>query len=289
MSSSSIIFCGTSSFAVPALEKLAKDPAFRIDLVITQPDKPVGRSQELTGSPVKVAAQQLGLTVVQPNKINEWIRSPQSSVLSPHFLVVVSYGQILSQEVLDFPKVAPVNVHASLLPRWRGASPMQHAILAGDRQSGVTVQKMVKELDAGPIVAQEATTIDARETAPTLHDRLAKMGADLLVQTLKKPLKPVEQDASKVTLCGKLTREDGQVDPMTTSAEDIDRKVRALTPWPGVTGSIKGKKVKLLETALTETPRSIALPCAEGTLYVVRVQEPGKKPMSANDWERGLR
>src|SRR3989338_4892464 len=184
MAPHSIIFCGTSAFAVPSLEALAKDPAFTIDLVITQPDKPVGRSQELTPPAVKIAAETLGLKIFQPVKLNQEIGSIQTK---PDFLIVVSYGQILSQEVLDLPKIAPINLHASLLPRWRGASPLQHTILSGDAESGVTAQKIVKELDAGPILGQERTAIDPRETTQTLHDRLAQMGADLLLKTLKHP------------------------------------------------------------------------------------------------------
>ena len=286
MAPHSIIFCGTSAFAVPSLEALAKDPAFTIDLVITQPDKPVGRSQELTPPAVKIAAETLGLKIFQPAKLNQEIGSIQ---IKPDFLIVVSYGQILSQEVLDLPKIAPVNVHASLLPRWRGASPLQHAILSGDTESGVTVQKIVKELDAGPILGQERTAIDPRETTQTLHDRLAQMGADLLLKTLKHPLNPKEQDLTKVTLCRKLTREDGVVDPQTMTAEEIDRKVRALTPWPGVTSVIHDKTIKILETSLDETPSSIPLPCLGGALYLTRIQEPGKKPMHAKEWRRGLR
>lgn len=296
---SSIIFCGTSAFAVPSLEALAKDPAFRVDLVITQPDKPVGRSQMLTPPPIKIAAKRLGLKIIQPPKINEWLaqlitinpsmplRASQKPITD--FLVVVSYGQILSQEVLDLPKIAPVNVHASLLPRFRGASPLQHAILAGDKESGVTIQKIVKELDAGPILAQEKTPIDAVETTATLHDRLATMGADLLLRTLKNPLHSVEQDPANITLCRKLTREDGVVDPQTMTAEEIDRTIRALTPWPGVTAIVRGKTIKILEASLTETMSSISLPCVGGTLFLNQIQEPGKKPMQAKDWERGVR
>ena len=206
----------------------------------------------------------------------------------PDFLVVVSYGQIVSQTVLDFPTVAPVNVHASLLPRWRGASPIQHAILGGDTETGVTVQKMVKQLDAGPILSQQKTSIGPRETAQTLHDRLAVLGAELLIATLKKPLMPKDQDESTVTLCGKLTRQDGVVDSATLTAEDIDRKLRGLTPWPAITMKIDGIDLKILETSLTPVDNAYMVTCKDDTkVYLVTVQPAGKKPMTGAEWARG--
>lgn len=284
----SVWFLGTSAFAVPALEGLLADPAFSVDLVITQPDRPVGRKQEVTPSPVKIAAQNHGLTIQQPENINATYHILHTTYSAPDFLVVVSFGQILSQVILDIPRIAPVNVHASLLPRWRGASPLQHAILSGDAASGVTVQKIVEELDAGPILAQEKVTLDPRETFTTLHDRLAPLGADLLVRTLKNPLKPIAQDPSQVTLCRTLKRGDGKIDHTSLSASDIDRKVRALTPWPGVTLIVNEQFLKLLETSLELTMDSAPLPCAQETvLHLVTVQTAGKKAMTGAAWKRG--
>jgi methionyl-tRNA formyltransferase len=286
----SIVFCGTSAFAVPSLQALAADPAFRVLCVVTQPDRPAGRKQTLTPPPVKDAAKALGLPVLQPEKLNAALPDLQRAVRDgqPDFLVIVSYGQILSQAILDWPSIAPVNVHASLLPRWRGASPIQHAILAGDRETGVTIQGMVKELDAGPVLAQEKTDMDERETFPFLHDRLADMGAELLVQTLKKPLSPQDQDESEITFCRKLTREDGIADANTETAEDIDRKVRALTPWPGVTMDVEGQTLKILETELQPDADAYPLSCVGGTtLYLLRVQAAGGKPLQGADWARG--
>jgi methionyl-tRNA formyltransferase len=278
-----IIFLGTSAFAVPSLEALAKDKRFSVDLVITQPDRPTGRKQILTPPPIKISAEKLGLPLQQPEKINTF-NYPLSTI---HFLVVVSYGQILSQAILDLPTKAPVNVHASLLPRWRGASPIQNAILAGDRETGVTIQRMVKQLDAGPILAQANTPIDPRETTPSLHDRLAVMGAELLIDTLTKPLREQEQDENEIVFCHKLTREDGNVDPNTQTAEEIDRKARALNPWPGVTMEIGGQQVKILETALADQPNSFPFPCRGGSmLHLVKVQRPGGKPVSGAEWGR---
>ena len=218
MSPYSVIFCGTPAFAVPSLTALIADPRFAVNLVISQPDKPAGRKLLPAPSPVKAAAEKYGIPVCQPIDINEeWGRQSP-----PDFLVVVAYGQILGQPLLDLPRLAPVNLHASLLPRWRGASPIQHAILAGDRETGVTIQRMVRELDAGPILARATTPIAARETVRTLGDRLARMGADLLLRTLTRPLEEILQDAAEITACRKLTRADGAVSPRERTAEDID-------------------------------------------------------------------
>lgn len=286
----SIAFAGTSAFAIPSLQALLRDAAFRVDLVVTQPDKPAGRARVLTAPPVKLIAEEHGITIWQPKNINAEFPHFQSATFNFPFLIVVSYGQILSEQVLSWPAVTPVNLHASLLPRWRGASPIQHAILAGDAETGVTVQRMDRELDAGPILAQAATTVAPRETFGTLHDRLSTMGAELLVATLKRPLQPVAQDPSKVTLCRKLTRADGVVNLATMTAEEIDRKVRALNPWPGVTLAIGGQTLKLIETHLEPKPESQTLPCKDGTiLHLVTVQPPGKTPMSGTAWTRGVR
>lgn len=287
----SVWFLGTSSFAVPSLEALARDPRFSVDLVITQPDRPVGRKQVLTPPPIKETAERLGLKIMQPTNINKHFAGPNPNPnpnpnTNPDFLVVVSFGQLLSQQLLDLPRVAPVNVHASLLPRWRGASPIHHAILAGDTESGVTVQKMVKELDAGPILAQEPERINPRDTYVTLHDRLAAKGSGLLIKTLTSTLRPVDQDRAGITLCRKLTRADGIADPKSMTAEEIDRKVRALNPWPSVTIG----DMKILETSLQSVSGSSPLNCKNGTvLHLISVQPAGGKPMIGSAWARGNR
>lgn len=280
----SVVFLGTSAFAVPSLKALAQDSDFDIKIVITQPDRPTGRKQILTASPVKIAAQELNLPIAQPEKINSLLVETQNlaSLPRPDFLIVVSYGQILSQEILDWPTKAAVNVHASLLPQLRGASPLQHAILQQLPVSGVTVQRMAKELDAGPILGQTSVPLDARETFTSLHDKLAQLGASLLVTTLKAPLHDTPQDASKVTFCSKLTKADGIADPQTMPAEHIDAMVRALTPWPAVT---LGEN-KLLETSLE--PAELMIPCAQGTtLSILRIQPAGGTPMTGADFLRG--
>lgn len=288
----SIIFCGTPAFAIPSLASLAEEPSLRVDLVVTQPDRPVGPKRTITPPPIKEETKRLGIPVFQPERINEELPAflTQQKIQRPDFLVVVAYGVILSEETLRLPTIAPINAHASLLPRWRGASPVEHAILAGDTETGVTIQVMVHELDAGPIVAQEAIAIAPDETAATLRQKLSDLGAKLLHHALLSPLHPRPQPTEGVTKCRTLTREDGQVDPQTMTAQEIERAVRAFTPWPGVTCTIDGHPLKIHQASPQSTAASFALSCAEGTtLHLITVQPPGKKPMSGVAWARGRR
>ena len=289
MSPLSIAFCGTPEFAVPSLQALLERPQdFRVSLVITQLDQPVGRKQVLTPPPVKVFAEAHRLPLIQPENINDEATSSQLKAISCDVLVTVAYGQILSSALLSLPRLGAVNLHPSLLPRWRGASPIQHAILSGDGETGVTVQRMAEALDAGPVLAQERMTLSPEETFERLTLVLADMGAKLLANTLTKPLRPVPQDESKATFCRKLSRKDGEVNPADMTAEEIHRRVRALTPWPGVTAPFGGERVKILRTALVAEPEALEVPCKDGrTLYVLNVQTPGRKPMSGKAWLRG--
>ncbi|MBI3336317.1 methionyl-tRNA formyltransferase [Candidatus Peregrinibacteria bacterium] len=282
----SVVFFGTPDFAVPSLEALVKDPAFDVRLVVTQPDKRVGRKKILTEPPVKIVAEKHGIKVLQPVHIRELEK--QKELREVDFFVIVAYGQIFSQELLAIPKIAAVNLHASLLPRWRGASPIQHAILAGDKETGVTLQQMVRELDAGPVLGQKITPVGSRATFLDLYDRLKLIGADLLTDVLRCPLRPVPQDPRLVTMCTKLSRSDGIVDLGHLSAEEIDTKVRAFNPWPGVICDIHGVSLKLIETSLEEFSDAYALKCVNGsTIHLVQVQEPGKRVMSGAAWMRG--
>ncbi len=287
----SVVFCGTPDFAIPSLHALVESNLFDVRLVITQPDRPVGRSGRAVPPPVKKAALDLGLEVWQPEKLNTQIEQGNYKAAErPDFLVVVAYGQLLSSQVLEWPLVAPINVHASLLPRWRGAAPIENAILHGDTETGVAIQRMVKELDAGPVLGVTKTPIGERETALQLRERLAPLGAALLVDVLSKPLKETPQPTNGITICRKLSRNDGKADITTMTAEQIDRMVRGLTPWPGVTATVKGHELKILETAMTAIGTSTPIECAKGTtLHLVMVQEAGKKAMSGAEWERGHR
>lgn len=286
----SVIFLGTPDFAVPSLEALAKDPRFSVTLVVTQPDRPVGRKQVLTAPPVKEAAERHGIPVFQPENINAELPRylEEHAIAPPDFLVTVAYGKILSRDILTLPVVAPVNVHASLLPRWRGASPIEHAILAGDTETGVTIQIMAPELDAGDILSASALPIGPRDTAVELREHLATMGATLLRETLARPLHPLPQPEEGITFCGKLTKEDGRMNPHEKTAEEIDRAIRAFTPWPGVTMMINETPLKILHASREVQPHALPLLCKnDTTLYLLTVQPPGKKSMSAEAWQRG--
>ena len=302
-----IIFLGTPEFACPFLQALSDESTFDVVQVITQPDKPVGRGKKLTSPPVKDLAKKLKIPVIQPLDINSDFKLQATSYKLPaDFLVVVVYGQILSKEVLALPKIAPVNVHASLLPRWRGASPIEHSILAGDTETGITIQRMVPELDAGPILAKERTTVAPRETRITLAEKMMIIGPKRLIETLKGPIHETPQDESGVTVCKKLTREMGIVDPEIMTAEEIDRRVRALVPWPGVVidnlchaersesaderrrSTQQGEQIKLIETSLEPDSNALPIRCAKDTtLYILKLQAPTKKVMTGAEWGRG--
>lgn len=284
-----VVFCGTPLFAVPTLKAFTEDPSFCVDLVITQPDRPQGRRHIMTPPPVKIAAEKLSLPVFQPTHINHELTALRSQLSArPDFLVVVAYGQILSKDILNLPRIAPVNLHASLLPRWRGASPIEHAILAGDQKTGITIQRMVEAIDAGPILAQTAMDIAPRETTETLRLRLAHLGARLLSETLKKPLIPIPQEKTGVTLCHKLTRTSGIIDQEQMTAVDFDHHVRALAEEPGIHCTVDGFSLRILQTQLCPSKGAIPLLCAERTtVYLAKVQPPGKKGMTGDAWLRG--
>ena len=278
----SVIFAGTPEFAVPALQALIDDPDISVKMVVTQPDMPVGRKQEVLPTPVKKAALKAGIEVFQPKDISTDFRD-----IEHDFLVVVAYGQLVKQNVLDAPKIAALNVHGSLLPQWRGASPMQHTLLHGDATTGITIQRMVRKLDAGPILGKVEHVVKDRETISSLHDSLSVIGTQLLIDIIKNPPEEKDQDETGVSMCHKLSRESGAVDPKTMTAIEIDRAVRALVPWPGVKCGVGGAEVKLLETQLEPTEDSIELPCKDSVLHIIKLQPPGKTAMSGADFMRG--
>jgi methionyl-tRNA formyltransferase len=239
-------------------------------LVITQPDKP-GHRMKVTAPPVKTAAVELGLEVYQPERIRDATAGERLRAQAPDLLVVVAYGQIIPQSVLSIPRYGAVNVHASLLPRHRGAAPIARAILAGDQTTGVTIMRMDEMLDHGPILAAHSTPIGPRETAIELTARLAAAGAELLLDTVARldQIEAVAQDHEEATIAPRLSKEEGQVD-WEIGAEQIDRRVRALQPWPGVTLPTKKGRVKVLSGHI------------EGDRYVPDVvQLPGKRPAPA--------
>ena len=254
---------------MPSLRAL-HEAGHDINLVITQPDKP-GHRLKMTPPPVKAAAQELGVQVYQPERIRDPEAVATIRRLSPDLLVVVAYGQIIPPSVLVIPKLGVVNVHASLLPRYRGAAPIARAILAGDSETGVTIMKMDEQLDHGPILATRRITIGDREDAVSLTSRLAEIGAELLVATLARieSIQPIEQDHDRATLAPRLRKEDGELE-WSIGPGDIDRHVRALQPWPGVTLPTNRGRVKVLSGHV------------EGDRYVPDVvQLPGKRPAPA--------
>lgn len=228
-----IAFAGTPAFAVPSLEALI-DGGADVPFVLTQPDRPAGRGRRLRPAPVKTLAAERGLAVEQPERLDaDWLASRPGP--PPDCLVVVAYGLLLPEPVLRWPAAGCLNVHASLLPRWRGAAPIQRAILAGDTETGVSLMRMERGLDTGPVYATASTPIGATETAASLHDRLSRLGAELLAATLPDilggRLVPVPQDAAAATYAGKLTKPEARLDWSAPAAE-LDRRIRAFNPWP---------------------------------------------------------
>jgi methionyl-tRNA formyltransferase len=274
---------------VPSLRALHRE-RHRVELVVTQPDRP-GHRLRLTPPPVKVAAEELGLPVFQPERV----RSPESvarlEAVAPELIVVVAYGQIIPPSVLAIPPRGVLNVHASLLPRHRGAAPVNRAILAGDTVTGVTIMRMDAELDHGPGLAMAETEIGPREDATALTGRLAAAGAELLVATIATldELRPVEQDHDAATLAPRLARGDGDLE-WTLPAREIDRRVRGLQPWPGVTLPLAGIRVKVLRgrpldgrgepgAVLSSGPDGVEVAAGRGSYLLEEVQPPGRRPM----------
>ena len=298
-----LVFCGTPRFAVPTLEKLAS-AGVRIHLVVTQPDRPKGRGLELVQSPVKKSALELNLPITQPDRIktNDEFRA-QLTALKPDAIIVVGYGRIIPQWMLDLPPLGNINLHASLLPKYRGAAPIQWAIANGETVTGVTTMRIDAGLDTGDILLQQELAIAPDDTAETLAPRLAEIGADLTIETLRRlqanSLHPRPQDNSQATLAPILRKEDGLVD-FTRSATDIFNRVRGFQPWPGAHTKFRDKTLQILKAH----PASDAVPPAElralsdrllvgcgynTSLELLELQLEGKKRTSAADFIHGYR
>lgn len=298
-----LIFCGTPQFAVPALEVLAA-AGHRIPLVVTQPDRPKGRGLELVGSPVKQCAVRLGLPFVQPDRIkaNDEFRA-QMAAVKPDAIIVVGYGRIIPQWMLDLPPYGNINLHASLLPKFRGAAPIQWAIARGETVTGVTTMRLDAGLDTGDILLQKEMPIDSEDTAETLAPRLAAVGAELMVETLRglqeQTVYPRRQDNSQATLAPILKKEDGLVD-FSRTASEICNRLRGFQPWPGAHTRFRGKNLQILKARRAEgvfAPAELHIKddrlfvgCAEGTsLEILELQLEGKKRTSASDFIHGYR
>jgi len=311
-----VVFMGTPEFAVPSLRALVQYAAparlwsSGLDIVgvLTRPDKPAGRGRQLAASPVKRYAEEQGIHVYQPGSL----RTPEAQALlrslAPDVIVVAAYGQILPKAVLDLPTHSCLNVHASLLPRWRGAAPVAAAILAGDAETGVTIMQMEEGLDTGPIVAQRALPIAADDTTGTLVAKLATLGADLLIDTLPRwvagGVSPRPQDEARATMTRPLRKEDGRLDWSRPAAE-LERQVRAYSPWPGAFTLWNGQIVKIARAHVAGVPTDGRLPgtcwlasdthggqqlvCAngEGALALEVLQLEGRRPMPTAEALRG--
>ncbi len=302
-----VVFLGTSKFAVPALEALAKDSRFSVAAVVTQPDSRAGRGLEVLPSTVRAMAESLGVPVLQPPDVNAADVMAQLKAMKPDLLLTAAYGQKLSDALLALPKKHALNLHGSLLPRHRGASPIQSSILSGDKESGVTLMGMTSRMDAGPIFAKKATPIGKIETAGELHDRLAVVARDLLMESadplLAGKLKGVPQDEKLATKAALLDKDDGRVRWDRTAAE-IDRHVRGMTPWPGaftfcptdrsvtrliiVSGEVLIVPSPAMPGTVIAFTSGIEVATKDGVYLIREVKRSGKRALKAAEFMRGF-
>lgn len=294
-----ILFMGTPDFAVPCLEKLIKD-GHNIVGVLTQPDKPQGRKMKLTPPPVKELALQNNLEVYQPESLKNDAIKQLLEDKQPELIVVVAYGKILPKYVLDFPKYGCINVHGSLLPRWRGAAPIQWSIIAGDKTAGVTTMKMAEGLDTGDMLLKYETEIGQTETAGELFDRLALNGAELLHDTIEQidSIVPEVQDESKANYAHMLDKQMAQID-WSKSNKEIDCLIRGLNPWPVALTTLNGERLKIYSASLenasgkagevlnADSKNGLLVACGEGAMLLNEIQVVGGKRMNAKDYLRG--
>ena len=288
-----IVFAGTPDFAAQSLIGLIGSD-HTVVAVYTQPDRPKGRGRVMTSSPVKVAAEAAGIPVLQPVNFKDPVDLDELRAFEPDYLVVAAYGLLLSEEVLLIPKRLPINVHASLLPRWRGASPIQQSILAGDTKTGVTIMKMVKKLDAGDMLHQVSCPIEANDTAESLSDKLAVLGSEALLTYLKDPqnFPAKSQQEADATYAGKIDKEDAALD-WKKSAAVLEREVRGYRPWPIAQLNWQGKTWRIWQASCcsektTAQPgevvfvnkQGIGVATGEGVLIIENLQKPGGKPIS---------
>lgn len=297
-----IIFMGTPDFAVPSLDALHATGDYEIALVITQPDRPVGRGQVLQASPIKQLAERLGLPVWTPEKLRGEATVARLRAAAPDVQVVVAYGEILRPSVLDVPPRGTLNVHASLLPKYRGAAPIAGALLAGERETGVTIMLLDPGMDTGPILSQRSTPIGPDETAGDLHERLARLGAELLVETLPRwlagEIEPKPQDHSQATATKMLTKDAGRLD-WSEPAAALANRVRAFNPWPGTFTTWKGAQLKIVKVrpVARETSEpagtvamldsNVGIATGQGWLLLEEVQLAGKRPQPASAFVHG--
>ncbi len=296
-----IVFMGTPEFAVPCLQKLI-DCGHEITGVFTQPDKPQGRKMILTPPPVKALALENGLTVYQPLKMKDGTALEMLKEANPELVIVVAYGKILPKEILEFPKYGCINIHASLLPKLRGAAPIQWSVISGCEKTGVTSMQMDEGLDTGDMLITSELEIGENETAGELHDRVSALGAEVLEQTITAlqngELKPEKQNHAEFTYAPMLSKELSPID-WNLSAREVHNKIRGLSPWPSAIAVLNGKKVKIHKSVVVSqkggAPGEVAengirlvVACGDGNcIEILNLQTEGKKAMSAADFMRG--
>ncbi|HLK99091.1 MAG TPA: methionyl-tRNA formyltransferase [Myxococcaceae bacterium] len=299
MSRPRIVFMGTPEFAVASLAALFD--IGEVVAVVTQPDKPKGRGNAISISPVKALALERGLTVLQPQKLRTPPFAEELRKLSPDVCVVTAYGKILPKDVLEVPPHGCVNVHASLLPRFRGAAPIQWAIAHGDTETGVALMRMDEGLDTGPVISMKRLPIEHEDTSATLHGKLSRLGGDILREALpaylRGELKPAPQPSEGMVLAPIIQKEDGLLD-FSRPAVELERRLRAFTPWPGVYTGLNGARLKVHRvrvgsgqgapgTVLSAGPQGLEVACGEGSLVLLDVQLEGKRVMSAAEFLSG--
>ena len=284
---------GTPDFSVPALKAIAAE--HEVVAVYSQPPRPAGRGKKDRPSPVQSAAEAMGLMVRHPARLRDVAEINAFAELDADVAVVVAYGLILPKAILEAPRQGCLNIHASLLPRWRGAAPIHRAIMAGDAETGVCIMQMDEGLDTGPVLLREATRIGTTETTSDLHDRLSAMGAALVLQALARltNLQPVSQPADGVTYAHKIEKAEARVD-WSRPATEIDRQIRGLSPFPGAWTEVAGERLKLLRSRLatgSAPPGTIlsglTIACGKGAVEITDAQREGKRPMSADDLLKG--
>ncbi|MGO1650960.1 methionyl-tRNA formyltransferase [Senegalia sp. (in: firmicutes)] len=295
-----IIFMGTPDFSVPALEKLY-DENYSIDLVITQPDKRKGRGKKMLPTPVKSKALELGINVFQPENINDIEAIEKIKKVNPHLILVVAYGQILKEEILNIPKYGCINIHASLLPKYRGAAPINWVIINGEKETGITTMLMEKGLDTGDMLLKEKINIDDNITAGELHDKLMYIGADLIVKTLEKidDLKPIAQDDHLSSYAPMMDKTLGNID-WNEKKENIKNLVRGTNPFPAAYSYYEGNRFKIYDVDIDESiydgqngqiidinSEGIVVKVSNGSIIIKEIQFPGKKKMKVIDYIKG--
>ena len=298
MNTPNVIFAGTPDFAVASLKALVEAGITPI-AVLTQPDRPAGRGKRLSASPVKQFAEELGIPVLQPGTLRDASVVAELEAMQPDLMVVAAYGLILPQNVLDIPRAGCLNVHASLLPRWRGAAPIQAALLAGDEKTGVCLMSIEAGLDTGPVYSSDAVTINDGETAGELHDRLAKLGGRVLARHVKEvaagKLEAIAQDDSLATYAGKIATADAAIDWRRT-AREIARQVRAFNPVPGAWFMHGDERIKCWRakpvagvdappgTVVAAAQEGVVVACGDGALNMESLQRPGKRTVTAGEF-----